>query len=236
MSYQIITDLTDRWGNGMRLTMIIVYLLVSGCASTSHPKNNTGNGVDFNKAPEHFSMQLNVKDSVITSHLLKDIYITDVIPDLYFSHKGFYAEELVLVFRSNKFHDSQWLAAVPFKYLDDNVQINGTFGIDAVRYDRGFKTKITRWVPPPASFTWNLEFENQKVVAQFISRPKREWGEFRLNSKNTTNKTAKVENMDYPGCRWLGQYGEPGDVTKDGKVVVTMKLMKGTCENVLSQG
>ncbi len=210
MSCQTITDLINQLGKSIGLIMIFVYLVLSGCASTPNSKNIRGNEVDFDKVPEHFSMRLTVKDSVITKHLLKDIYISDVIPDLYFSHKGFYAEELVLVFRSNKFHDSQWLAAVPFKYLDDNIQINGDFGIDAVRYDRGFKTIITQWVPPLATFIWNLTFENQKVIGQFISHPKREWGEFRLNSKNTISKTAKVENMNYPGCRWLGQYGELG--------------------------
>jgi hypothetical protein len=230
MNYQTTTGWIEMLIKNLKVIVILICLSTFGCSSQSRQAGGLKPEIDINKVPEYFSIQIVVKDSITKSHQLRDIYITDIIPDLYYSHKGFYAEKLVLVFRSNKFYGSQWLASVPFKHLDDKININGAFLVEAIRYDRGLKLSVDRWVPPPTALAWNVIFKEKKIVNQFISHPQREWGQFNYHNKDTLNKVVTLMNNNYEGCLWRGQYGKRGEPVRNGKVVVTLKLMEDVCE------
>ncbi len=226
MSYLTFTGRNDVVRILYSIFPILFLGLLSGCAQS--PKSLRALN-EKALPPEYFQLQLEVKESIVRRHKLMDTYIVDQVPDLRFSHKGLYQGELVLVFRSNRFHGSQWLAKVPFRYVDDQHEINGKFVIEAIRYDRSLASGVRRWAPPPVMIRWQVVFHHKRIIEQSILRPKVEWGEFHFLSKDTSAKVVTLNNPRYDGCIWKGRYGEPGVVTGNGKIVIAMKLMNHDC-------
>ena len=210
--------------NKMVVNLILILGILTGCSTTKreivrekmiHP-------------PEHIEILIAVKQNRIIKSQIMDAYITDVVPDLRFSFKGRYMGDLVFVFRSSKFYDSEWLASVPDKVVGKN-EINGTFSIEAIRYSRSISNKLSDWSPPPNLIRLQLEFRNKRVVDQNLLRPRVEWGVFHFVSKDSHKKILQLGNQSYSGCIWKGLYGEEGKDVSDGRVIVQLKLINPQC-------
>lgn len=224
MSYRNTIVLNNH--NFKQLFTLFFFLPLLGCANKGDIQRKQ---VSLEPTPpEYFQLQVEVVNSKIIKHQLLDIYINDQIPDLRYSHRGLYQGHLVLVMRSDRFYQSQWVAKVPFRFVDESHQINGTFLVEAHRYNRTIAGNIERWTPPPSMVRWQVEFKSKRIVEQSILKPLVEWGKFYYSNKDISKKVVTFTNSNYHGCFWKGRYS-PGDLVPDGKVIVNLKLVNHEC-------